>query len=116
MDKFRAVFHLDESIPTQVNLVLGNIANLLADLAGEGVEVELVANADGITAFLKTETTYIGQIQPLAAREVRFCLCANSMRQRGLNPEVFVEAAEIVPSGVSELVKKQALGWAYIRP
>jgi intracellular sulfur oxidation DsrE/DsrF family protein len=116
MEKFRVVFHLDESNPARVNLVLGNIANLLADLTDDGVEVELVANSDGITAFLKTENELTRQIQSLAAKGVRFCLCANSMRQRGLTQGAFVEAAEVVPSGVSELVKKQALGWAYIRP
>ncbi len=38
------------------------------------------------------------------------------MKFLGVQPADMVSEAEIVPAGVSELVKKQMEGWAYIRP
>ncbi len=32
------------------------------------------------------------------------------------HPDAFLKGVQIVSSGVGELVKKQALGWAWIRP
>ena len=116
MDHYRVVFHLDEGHKARMDLVLGNVGNLLADLGLDAVDVEVVANAGGITAFLKADNPHAGQIQHLAAQGVRFCVCANSMRQHELTPDAFLEGVEVVSSGVSELVKKQALGWAYLRP
>ena len=116
MGNYRVAFHLDEGHKARLDLVLGNIGHLLSDLGPEGVEVELVANAGGITAFLKADNLHLEQIKSLAAQGVRFCVCANSMRQQALTPDAFLEEVAIVPSGVGELVKKQALGWAYIRP
>lgn len=38
------------------------------------------------------------------------------LRQLDLTQDAFLDLVEIVPEGVGELVKKQAQGWAYIRP
>ena len=116
METHRVVFHLDESNKARTDLVLGNLVNLLADLKPEALEVELVANASGILTFLKSDNPHADQIRGLASQGVRFCLCANSMRQHGLPKDMFLDEAEVVSSGVGELVRKQTLGWAYIRP
>ena len=42
--------------------------------------------------------------------------CANSIKHLEISVDELVPEAEIVPAGVSELVKKQNDGWAYIRP
>jgi uncharacterized protein len=113
---YRVVFHLDEPLKGRADLVLGNIANLLADLGEENVEVELVANGGGVRALVKGPESHAEQIGGLAARGVRFYACAHSLSQLEIAREALLEPVEVVSSGVGELVKKQAEGWAYIRP
>ncbi|TGE35096.1 hypothetical protein E4K67_27255 [Desulfosporosinus fructosivorans] len=114
MDKYQVVFHIDER--DKGLLGLNNIENLLADLGEDNVNAELVANHEGIEILLKSPDTYVEQIVRLAKMGVKFAACANAMRQRGVTKEQLVELVQVVPSGVGELVKKQAQGWAYIRP
>jgi intracellular sulfur oxidation DsrE/DsrF family protein len=116
MEKYRVVVHIDESARSRGNLALKNIENLFADLGEENVEVELVANGEGITALLKTPNLHGEQIANLAAKGVRFVACANSLRQMGLTQNALLDLVEVVPAGVGELVRKQAQGWVYIRP
>ncbi len=115
MDKYRVVFHLDERSQVRSKMVLKNIANVIADLGQGNVEIELVVNGDGVTALTQS-SPYQEQIKELATQGVRFVACANSLRQAGIPKEVLLERVAVVPAGVGELVRKQAEGWAYIRP
>jgi intracellular sulfur oxidation DsrE/DsrF family protein len=56
------------------------------------------------------------RVSHLVKQGVKFAVCANSIKYLGIAPNELVPEAEIVPAGVSELVKKQIEGWAYIRP
>jgi len=114
MEKYRVIFHIDES--NKASLVLRNIENLIADLGESNVEVELLANAEGIAVLFKSPDIHSEQVERLAAMGVRFAACANTLRQMGLTKDALFGSVVIVPSGVGELVKKQTLGWAYIRP
>ena len=116
MAKYRVLFHLDEGAKGRVDLALHNIENLITDLGQENVEVELVSNSEGVTAFLKVPNLHGAMVERLAAKGVRFTACENSLRQLHLTKEALVNQIEIVPAGVGELARKQAEGWAYIRP
>jgi intracellular sulfur oxidation DsrE/DsrF family protein len=116
MDKYRVVFHLDEPSKGRADLVFGNIENLLADLGENNVEVELVANGGGVKALVKGPASHAEQVQRLAAKGVLFAACAHSLSQLEITRDTLVAPVEVVSSGVGELVKKQAEGWAYIRP
>jgi len=116
MEKYKVVFHLDEVAKDRVNLVLNNIENLIADLGKDNVEIELVSNSKGVAAFLKEPNLFVTQIEKLVAKGVHFAVCANSLHRLGISKDDLLEPVEIVSAGVSELVKKQAQGWAYIRP
>ena len=114
MEKYRVVFHIDEC--NKGYLVLKNIENLIADLGEDNVEVELLANSEGIAVLFKTPGLHKEQIERLVVKGVRFAACANTLRQMGLTKDALFDPVEIVSSGVGELVKKQTLRWAYIRP
>lgn len=116
MNKYCVVFHLDEPSKSRADQVFRNIENLLADLGENNVEVELVANGGGVKALAKGPNSYTEQIDPLAAKGVRFAACAHSLNQLEIARDTLLESVEVVSSGVGELVKKQADGWAYIRP
>ncbi len=113
---YQVIFHLDEDNETRVNEVFNNLRNLLADLGAENVEVELLANGKGVQALRKDRESSALRIRNLSAQGVRFVACANSLKHLQIDPGDLAPGVEIVPAGVSELVKKQMEGWAYIRP
>ncbi len=111
--KYRVVFHLDEDDDMRVSLALNNIRNLIADLVD--VEVELVAYASGVNT-LRRNSGYSDTIKMLMDRGVKFAACSNTLRGMGIGPEDLLDGVEAVPSGAGEIVRRQAEGWAYLRP
>lgn len=116
MKPYHVIFHLDEDSDEKVNEVFNNLRNLLADLGEENVEVELLTNGTGVKAMRKENESNALRIRHLARQGVKFAVCANSLKHLEISAVELVAEAEIVPAGVSELVKKQIDGWAYIRP
>lgn len=116
MNQYRVVFHLDEPRKGRADQVFRNIENLLDDLGENNVEVELVANGGGVKAFVKGPDSHAEQVERLAAKGVHFAACAHSLSQLEIARDTLLESVEVVSSGVGELVRKQAEGWAYIRP
>jgi uncharacterized protein len=114
--EYRVLFHLDEPSKGRAEQVLRNIENLLAELGDENVQVELVANGGGVKALVKDPDMFDELIEKLAARGIHFVACAHSLDALGINRESLLDPVQIVPAGVAELVRKQAEGWAYIRP
>ncbi|NVO67417.1 DsrE family protein [Methanofollis tationis] len=112
MESYRAIFHLDE--PAKAPLVFANLGNLLDDLGGS-VVVEVVANSEGVKVFLLTGQ-YTARFREYAEQGVQFAVCANSLRALGFTRDDFPRAVRVVPSGVGEIVRRQAEGYAYIRP
>jgi uncharacterized protein len=47
---------------------------------------------------------------------VKIVACQNTMRNQKLTPADMSPVVGYVPAGVTELMFKQAEGWAYIRP
>lgn len=116
MKQYQVIFHLDEEAQEKVQFVLNNIINLLNDLGDETVEVALLANGPTVKAFQTDEERFSKSVLELLEREVRIVLCNNALNLFDLEPTSMLAEATIVPSGVGELVRKQAEGWAYIRP
>ncbi len=116
MKQYQVIFHLDEEAEEKVQFVLNNIINLLNDLGDETVEVALLANGPAVKAFRTDEGRYSKSVLELLEREVRIVLCNNALKLFDLEATNLLAEATIVPSGVGELVRKQAEGWAYIRP
>jgi len=116
MDKYRVVLHLDEGGKAKGDMVFRNIENLLNDLGEDNVQIELVTNGEGVIALFKSLNWHGDQVTQLAARGVRFVACAQSLRQLGIAQDALLDTVEMVPTGVGELVRKQAEEWAYIRP
>jgi intracellular sulfur oxidation DsrE/DsrF family protein len=113
---YRVAFELTESASGKVKAVLGNIQHLREQLAPAKVEIELVAHSDGIMALYRAGNAEAKAIRELARQGVRFAACETTMASRGLTADDLLEEAELVPSGVAELVRRQAAGWLYLRP
>ena len=116
MKQYQVIFHLDEEPIDKVTFVLNNIINLLNDLGGSNVEIELLVNGPAVKAFKAEESSISELIKRVQDQDVAIALCNNALNIFELQPEGMLPAAIVVPSGVGELVRKQAEGWAYIRP
>ncbi|MDR3601973.1 MAG: DsrE family protein [Desulfosporosinus sp.] len=114
MDKYKVVFHIDEQ--DKAELLYHNISNLIKDIGGENLEIEVVANSDAVKVFLRSTDKFEAMFKELAQKQVVFCACANAMRNLGIQKDELFDFMTVVSAGVGELVKRQAAGWAYIRP
>jgi intracellular sulfur oxidation DsrE/DsrF family protein len=110
------LFHLDKPRRDRADQVFKKIANLLAELGENSVDVELVANGGGVKALVNGHDSHADQVDQLAANGVCYSACAYSLSTPGIAKESLLESVDVVSAGVAELVKKQAAGWAYLRP
>jgi intracellular sulfur oxidation DsrE/DsrF family protein len=108
------VFRLTSPDETDWKIMINNIHSLLTGFAPDGVDVEVVAFGPGIS-FLKNDTPELSDIKELEAAHVHFMACNNSMRAHHWTQTDIVPGAEIVPSGIVEVVKKEESGWSYIK-
>lgn len=113
---YRVVFQLNESASSAVDHVPGNTRNLQAEPGPARLEVELVAHGDGLVAFYRSPNRQARTIREMAEQGVRFVACHNTMAARGLTAEDLLDVAQVVPSGMGELVRRRAEGWAHAHP
>ncbi|SME93627.1 DsrE family protein [Desulfovibrio gilichinskyi] len=114
---YKVVFHIDWDDGQVLNMALGNMENLLKDPSVDSSEILLVANGDSVRLF-RTEFcgNFLPRMRELHSNGVKFCICNNSLKKLKYKPENMVDVCEIVPAGVVELCKRQAEGFAYIKP
>lgn len=122
-DGHKVVIHVDENDPATMNLALNNVANVKKyyDSKGEAVEIELVAYGPGLHMF-RSDTSPVKDRLSMMALEMdnlTFSACGNThrnMSKKAGKDIVLVEEANMVPSGVVQLIELQEQGYAYIRP
>ncbi len=122
-DMHRVVFHVDENDPKKMNITLNNAANLnkYYQDKGEEAQIEIVTYGPGLMMLHAKKSPVKGRIASFAQNfdNVSFKACANTLRKmrKKTGKEVpLLPQAEVVPSGVMHLVKRQEEGWSYIRP
>jgi intracellular sulfur oxidation DsrE/DsrF family protein len=106
------VVHLPDR--DRVDRGLRNVRNLLDDLSGE-VEVVLVLNGDAVEAVAPA-SSHAAFLGDLMARGLRVLACRRSLRNHGLADGPLLDGVGIVPGGVTEVVRLEARGYAYLRP
>lgn len=118
MENYRVIFHIDDG--QKWPAVLNNVRNLLKDWAdGENqLEIEVLANGSAVRNLKRTGEAVFDadRLKGLAEEGVQFVACNNSLKANKIAVEEVYDFIEVVPAGVSELVKKQHAGFAYIKP
>lgn len=116
MESYKAIFHIDEL--NKWNQLLANVANLVEDLSKNHLEIEVLANGEAVKYFDSTNDSQenIDKMTTLNQEDVSFVACNNSLTGNDIPKEVLYSFVEVVPAGVSELVRKQHEGFAYIKP
>ena len=97
---------------------LRNVENTRKELA-PGTKIEVVTHGKGVGMLLaKTSAENAelkAKLEKLHADGVVFAACENTMKREKLEKKDLVELSTTVDSGVSEVIRKQEDGYAYIK-
>ncbi|HID49674.1 MAG TPA: hypothetical protein EYP40_08730 [Chromatiales bacterium] len=104
-----------------------NIKNHLNAVGDENLDIVVVTHSSGAFALVdgsmgkkdkKTGKVYNfnDTIASLANRGVKFQICANTIRGKKIDKNKVSEYAEIVPSGVAQVVDLEQKGYYYLKP
>lgn len=97
---------------------LRNVENTHKEL-GAGTKIEVVTHGKGVGMLLAKTSADNAELklklEELSAAGVVFAACENTMKREKLEKKDLVQLSTTVPSGVSEVVRKQAAGYAYIK-
>ncbi len=98
---------------------LRNVENVQRALGVKTTKIEVVTHGKGVGMLLaKTSAENAelkAKIEKLHADGVIFAACENTMKREKIEKKDLVELSTTVDSGVSEVVRKQEEGFAYIK-
>lgn len=131
--KQKVVYHINYDNPKQQAGALRNIQNHINAVGAENLDLKVVLHGNGLALLLEPDAlaklkkfkhanadeNMTAKVSNLKGQGVEFNVCANTVRGRKVDVEVDlydVSEADIVPSGVAEVAKLQAMGYSYIKP
>ena len=132
-DKQKVVYHINYDNPKQQAGALRNIQNHINAVGSENLDLKVVLHGNGLALLLDPDSLVdlpkfkaanasddmTAKISSLKDQGVNFHVCANTVNGREVDYEndlYDVEEADIVPSGVAEVARLQAMGYSYIKP
>ncbi len=114
--KHHVVFEMTQPEGQTWDSLITHVNNMREVLNKEGgVEVEVVFFGPGLNMLRKTNTKYEERLKALADAGVTLSACQNAMRFMKLKTEDLFPFANQVDSGISQIVRRQEQGWAYIK-
>ena len=119
----KVAIHVDDNDPARMNMALNNVRNIQKhyDSVGEKVEIEVVAYGPGLH-MLRQDTSPVAErisVLSLEIDNLTFSACGNThsiMSDKAGKEVQLLDEAEMVPSGVVQLITLQEQGYAYVRP
>ena len=119
----KVAIHVDENDPKRMNMALNNVANIrnFYDSKDEKIEIEVVAYGPGLHMF-RADTSPVKDriaVMSLEIDNLTFSACGNThavMSKAAGEKIELIEEAQMVPSGVVQLIELQEQGYAYVRP
>ncbi len=131
--KQKVVYHINYDNPKKQTGALRNIQNHINAVGAENLDLKIVLHGNGLALLLEPESLdklkkfkyanaddkMTAKVTDLKGQGVDFHVCANTVRGRKVDVETDlydVSKEDIVPSGVAEVAKLQAMGYSYIKP
>jgi intracellular sulfur oxidation DsrE/DsrF family protein len=131
--KQKVVYHINYDDPKKQTGALRNIQNHINAVGAENLDLKVVLHGNGLALLLEPESldklkkfkhanaddNMTAKVTDLKGQGVDFHVCANTVRGRKVDVETDlydVSSEDIVPSGVAEVAKLQAMGYSYIKP
>ena len=119
----KVVIHVDDNDPKRMNMALNNVANVKKyyDSIDEEVIIELVAYGPGLHMFRADTSPVTDRISTMSLEieNLTFSACGNThtaMSKKAGKEVTLLDEAQLVPSGVIQLITLQEQGYAYVRP
>ena len=99
--------------------VLRNVENVQKALGTKTTKIEVITHGKGVGMLLAKTSAENAELKAkldqLHAAGVVFAACENTMKRERLEKKDLVELSTTVDSGVSEVIRKQEEGYAYIK-
>ena len=131
--KQKVVYHINYDNPKQQTGALRNVQNHINAVGAENMDIKIVLHGNGLALLLEPDAlaklkkfkhanadeTMTAKIDSLKSQGVDFNVCANTVRGRkvDLDTDLYnVDKKDVVPSGVAEVARLQAMGYSYIKP
>jgi intracellular sulfur oxidation DsrE/DsrF family protein len=118
MERLKVLFHINEL--DRWDTALGNIINLMKDAGEDAVDAVVLANGPSVNAY--GNENKLSEMKGLSERGVRFLVCRNSLRKLCASGDVCIKEdnlspfIEVVPTGITAIIKIQSDGYAYVKP
>jgi len=118
MSRLKVLFHVNET--EKWDTALGNITNLLKDAGEDGVDIAVLANGPSVEVFM--DDVRVQAMKELAGKGAKFLACRNSLRNLCSGASACMDInslpsfVEVVPAGITEIIRRQADGYAYVKP
>jgi len=113
--RYKIVIQVSDIDPAKWNLALNNAKNLQDDVGATNVDIEIVTYGPGI-GMLQIESPTGTRIADAIKAGIQVVACENTMRSQKLAKDDMLPAISYVPAGVTEILRRQSNGWAYLRP
>ncbi len=132
-EKQKVVYHINYDNPKAHTGALRNIQNHINAVGAENIDIKVVLHGNGLALLLEPEALekltkfkhananddMTAKIAGLKDQGVAFNVCNNTVKGRKVDytTDLYdVSEEDIVPSGVAEVAKLQAMGYSYIKP
>lgn len=131
--KQKVVYHINYDNPKKQAGALRNIQNHINAVGADNLEVKVVLHGNGLSLLLdpgaleklkkfkhaNADETMAAKIDGLKNQGIQFNVCENTVRGRKVSIEddlYDVDKDDVVPSGVAEVARLQAMGYSYLKP
>ncbi len=130
--KQKVVYHINYDNPKAQAGALRNIQNHINAVGAENLDLKVVMHGKGLSMLLTPDAVantklpkgnatdeIQAKISGLKDQGIGFQVCSNTLKGKKIDHEkdlYDVDKADIVPSGVAELARLQAMGYTYIKP
>lgn len=113
--KYRVVWQVTAKTPEQWAAMQLNVENFRESVGPANSEVTVIAHGNGIGMVQTSNAAQAERIKKLITEGVKFMACENTMKRKKITKEDIMPGVGFVDSGVAEVVRLQADGWAYIK-
>jgi len=119
--KQKVVYHINYDDPKLQTAAMRNIQNHINAVGEENLDLVVIMHGKGVTLLKKAngDENFQSKVVSLKSQKVGFKVCNNTLKGKKINYDkdlYDVVEEDIVPSGVAELAKLQAMGYTYIKP
>ena len=119
--KQKVVYHINMSDPKVLMAALRNMQNHINAVGKDNIDLRVVIHGGGIALLqlANKDANFADKISNLKREGVHFNVCNNTLVGKKINYKndlYDVSKDDIVPSGVAEIAKLEAEGYAYVKP